>query len=239
MRHGRGEHNPVPEPSGRGIAVLIPVLNEGSRITSLLTRLTAMDFAEIIVADGGSTDATVALVGAFPSVSLLIAPRGRGTQIGAAVRASHQPLLLILHADTALPEAAPRLIRETLSSPATVAGCFRVSFDHASAMLKIFAWCSRFETPITTFGDQAYFMTRQACDAIGGVPDWPLLEDVALRRRLKSHGRFVKRTECVVTSARRFQKRGAARAQARNALVLLGYAAGVPIGTLAASYESR
>ena len=226
-----------PQPQS-GIAVLIPVLNEASCIARLLNALTAMDFAEIVVADGGSTDATVEIARSFPKVTVVASPRGRGHQINAAVQASSQPLLLILHADTSLPEAAPRLIRETLQEGKTAAGCFRLRFDSAMPMLKLFAWFSRFETQFTTFGDQAYFLTRRAFEASGGAPAWPFLEDVVLRQRLKSQGAFVKRREYVVTSARRFEKRGPVRGQLRNVLIILGYGLGVPIERLAAFYEA-
>ena len=98
----------------QGVAVLIPVFNEAAIIGRLLQTLTAMDFAEIIVADGGSTDATAEIVRSFGTVKLIATSRGRGNQINAAVEAATQPLLLVLHADTYLPEAAPDLIRATL-----------------------------------------------------------------------------------------------------------------------------
>ena len=44
-------------------------------------------------------------------------------------------------------------------------------------------WRSRL-TGIAT-GDQAMFVTRAAFDAAGGFPDIPLMEDVALSKRLK------------------------------------------------------
>ena len=222
----------------QGITVLVPVLNEAAVIGRLLQTLTAMDFAEIVVADGGSTDATVDIVRSFAAVKLVCTSRGRGIQINAAAGAATQPLLLILHADTFLPEAAPNMIRATLGKPQTAAGCFRLSFDHATPALNLFAWCSRFETRFTTFGDQGYFFTRAALEKCGGVPCWPFLEDVALRQRLKRHGLFVKRRECVTTSARRFKKRGAVRGQLRNCAVILGYSLGIPIKHLVAFYDA-
>ncbi len=222
----------------QGVAVLIPVFNEAAIIGRLLQTLTAMDFTEIIVADGGSTDATAEIVRSFGTVKLIATSRGRGNQINAAVEAATQPLLLVLHADTYLPEAAPNLIRATLGAPHIAAGCFRLSFDHSSPALNLFAWCSRFETRFTTFADQGYFFSRAAFEKCGGVPCWPLLEDVALRQRLKRHGLFVKRREFVTTSARRFEKRGAIRGQLRNCTIILGYTLGIPIERLAAFYEA-
>ena len=223
--------------AGEGIAVLIPVLNEAGGIGALLDRLLAMDFAEIVVADGGSVDGTADFVRAREGVRLVTSRRGRGVQINAAARTASQPILLVLHADTRLPADAPMLIRSTLRKGA-VAGCFRMGFDRPSWLLALYGWFTRFETGFTTFGDQAYFMRREEFEAVGGAPDWPLLEDVALRERLRARGRFVKRPERVVTSARRFVQRGMFFQQARNLVVLTGYYCGVPVARLAAVYGS-
>jgi rSAM/selenodomain-associated transferase 2 len=219
-----------------GISVLIPVLNEGETIGGLLAGLVAMDFSEIIVCDGGSTDATRDIVLAARGVILVRSGRGRGLQINAAASAARQPILLILHADTRLPANAAQLVRDTLRDKRVAAGCFRLAFDRASATLAFYAWCSRFESRFTTFGDQAYFTTRSTFEAAGRAPDWPLLEDVALRERLKAHGRFVKRSETVVTSARRFTKRGVVFQQVLNTGIIAAYYCGVPVNRLAAIY---
>ena len=218
------------------IAVVIPALNEAQRIGSLLRSLCGMDFAEIVVADGGSSDGTDEIVSSMPRVRLIRSETGRGNQINAAVRTIRAPILVILHADTVLPAGAVRIIRETLRRPDVAAGCFRLSFDVASPVLDFYAWCSRFETSLTTFGDQAYFLRRAAFDAVGGAPEWPFLEDVALRDKLRRLGLFVKHREPVVTSARRFAHRGPILAQLRNIVVLAGYRSGLPVTVLARIY---
>ncbi len=187
------------------IAVLVPVLNEADRIGALLGLLCAMDFAEIIIADGGSTDGTQRIVQTFAVARLINCERGRGTQIAAAARAATCPLIVIVHADTVLPPDAPRLIRDTLNSTGVAAGCFRLRFEPTTPMLVVYGWFTRFDTSLTTFGDQCFFMRRDTYKVAGGAPSWPLLEDVELRRRLLSHGRFVKRPEVALTSARRFK----------------------------------
>ncbi len=167
---------------GVGISVLIPALNEADGIGALLVALLAMDFAQIIVADGGSEDGTRAIVAQFDGVVLVACPRGRGPGINAAAGAATQPILVILHADTVLPPDAPALIRATLADARVAGGCFRLGFDRHSLTLGLYAWASRYETRLTTFGDQAYFMRRAVFQAVGGAANWPLLEDVALRR---------------------------------------------------------
>ena len=219
-----------------GVGVLIPVFNEAERIATLLNALKEMDVAEIIVSDGASSDATLEIARSFRGVAIVESARGRGNQINAAAAIAKSPLLIIVHADTILPAGLPSLVRETLSDPTIAAGCFRLAFDRSTPGLDLYAWFSRFETRYTTFGDQCFFMRRETFQAVGGAPDWPLLEDVSLRRRLLAHGRFVKRRETVVTSARRFSKRGVCRQQLRNCAVLTAYSCGVPVAWLAHFY---
>jgi rSAM/selenodomain-associated transferase 2 len=226
----------VSEGDTQAIGVLIPVFNEAACIARLLEALTVMDFAEVIVADTASIDATLAVVATFPSVRVVHSARGRGCGINAAAAIAKSPLLIIVHADTALPPDAPTLVRETLRSPTIAGGCFRLAFDQSTPSLNLWAWFSRFETRFTTFGDQCFFMRRETFKAIGGVPDWPLLEDVELRSRLLRHGSFVKRPEEVITSARRFEQRGVVRQQVRNCIILLAYSIGVPVKRLARLY---
>jgi rSAM/selenodomain-associated transferase 2 len=229
----------VEDPHDSRIAVLVPTLNEAKRIGPLLHALRQSGFAEIVVADGGSSDATTALVRSIPGVTCIDAPRGRGHQLAAAVSASTSPYLLMLHADTVLPANAAQIIEEALRDPDVAGGCFRLTFDQSSLPLAVYGWFSRFETGLTTFGDQAYFLRRSSLNAAGGVPPWVLLEDVEIRRRLKSVGSFIKQPEHVVTSARRFEARGIVRTQVRNLLVMTGFYMGVPIKSLACLYQSQ
>lgn len=220
----------------RAISVLIPVFNEAACIARQLEALTALDFAEIIVADTASTDATLDIVQTFPNVTVVQSARGRARGINAAAAIAKSPLIIIVHADTTVPPDVPKLVRETLSDPTVAAGCFRLAFDRSTLGLNLSAWFSRFETRFTTFGDQCYFMRRDTFEAIGGSPDWPLLEDVALRRKALTRGRFVKRPESVVTSARRFDQRGVVCQQVRNCIIMLAYSIGVPVAWLARLY---
>jgi rSAM/selenodomain-associated transferase 2 len=220
------------------IAVVIPTLDEARTIAGCLAHLAQFEIAEIVVCDGGSVDETRAIVADLTYVRVISASRGRGSQFAAGIAATTAPIIVLLHADTILPPQADRYIRSALADPAVAGGCFRLRFDSRRASLRFWAWFSRFETALTTFGDQAFFVRRSALAAAGGMVDWPLLEDVEVRRRLKRVGRFVKLQPTVVTSARRFERDGVLRGQLRNAFILGALRLGVSPQRLAAIYRA-
>ena len=220
------------------IAVIVPVLNEAAQIGGLLDDLRRHDFAERIVVDGGSDDGT-AEIAQSSGATLLRTARGRGAQLNAGAAAARSEILLFLHADTRLPDASCDRIRAVLGDATVVAGCFRLSFDMTHPMLSLYAKASAFDSVFTTFGDQAYFVRGPVFREIGGFPEWPFLEDVELRRRLKRRGRFVKSDARVVTSARRFRSGGIVRQQLKNSLVLCAFLAGVPAVRLAKWYAPQ
>jgi rSAM/selenodomain-associated transferase 2 len=224
-------------PESRSIAVIVPVLNEAQGIAPLLDDLAAHGFDEVLIADGGSRDDTPTLAASRPDVTVLTGARGRGAQMNLAAASASSDILLFLHADTRLPPGAALQIRCALDRPAAVGGCFRLRFDRSSPTLRISEWFSRFDSGWTSFGDHGFFVLRSAFEAAGGYPDWPLLEDVELRRRLLRLGRFVKAQAPVVTSARRFHAEGVLRRQMRNGLILGLHALGVSAATLKRFYS--
>ena len=220
------------------ISVVVPTLNEAATIGACLGELIDRGFDDIVVVDGGSGDGTADIVRSFPGVRLVVAGRGRGRQIGAGVNECSRPIVVMLHADTRLPADAAAQIVAALARADVAGGAFRLRFDVRHPLLDLSSWASRFETRFTTFGDQALFARRAVLDAVG-VPDVPLLEDVELRRRVKRAGRFIKLEASVVTSARRFVRKGVVMCQLRNALILSAYSCGVPIAALARFYGAQ
>jgi hypothetical protein len=172
-------------------------------------------------------------------VHQLTGRRGRGPQCNAGARAASAGLFLFLHDDTELPPNAADVIRQAFRNPATNAACFRLSFDHRHPMLRLYAWFSRFDSYLTSFGDQGILIRRTLFDTIGGFPDWPLFEDVELLRRARRHTRIRKLPAKVTTSAVRFIKNGIVRQQLLNASLVLRFALGAKPEALLASYERR
>ena len=197
------------------VSVIIPTLNEEHHVQATLRALAAQPGPmERIVVDGGSTDATVEQ--AAPLATVVEGPKGRGPQMNRGAAAATGDALLFLHADTRLPPDGLRHIRTALSCDAVESGIFRLSFDRASPLLRLYSWCTRLPWIRIAFGDRGLFVQREAFHAVGGFPEWPLFEDLELAARLHQRGTFRFLPHAVTTSARRFETYGALQQQLRN-----------------------
>lgn len=194
------------------LSIVVPVLNEAERVEGHLAALAPLRArgAEVIVVDGGSEDATLAL--AAPLADLLLeARRGRAAQMNAGARAAQGDAILFLHADTLLPASADRLIARALERAHW--GRFDVRIDTRHPLLALVARMMNLRSRISGIatGDQAMFMRRAAFEAAEGFPQIALMEDVALSTRLMRIGRPACLSERVVTSGRRWEGRGVLR----------------------------
>jgi rSAM/selenodomain-associated transferase 2 len=216
------------------------VLDEERRIGERLSELSALaGLHEVIVVDGGSRDRTLDIARAAPGVRLIEAPRGRGRQLNAGARVATGNVLLFLHADVSLPSDALAWIERTLSDPPTVAGAFRtwtIADTEATwlgPLLHLADVRSRYSS--LPYGDQAVFVRREAFETVGGFPDEPIMEDLALARALRRLGRIVTVPASVRVSGRRFIARPFGYTFLVNVFPLL-YRLGVPPRLLAQLY---
>lgn len=172
-------------------------------------------------------------------IQRLRAPRGRGTQCDAGAARASGRLLLFLHDDTALPAEAPAVVENAFADPNTRVACFRLRFDHEHWLLASYAFFSRFDGYLTSFGDQGILIRRDFFAAIGGFPDWPLFEDVDLLSRARRRTRIKKLPATVTTSAVRFLENGILRQQLLNAGLMLRFSLGASPESLRRRYEAR
>jgi rSAM/selenodomain-associated transferase 2 len=212
----------------RRISVILPVLNEEHVIASTLQALLSLMPYEIIVVDGGSTDGTRAVCDQF-GVRVLTSEPGRARQMNCGARDATGDVLLFLHADTTLPASALRDISAAMRDPDCPAGRFDVEIEGAHWMLKIIARLINYRSRITKIatGDQALFVRRSVFEKIGGFPDIPLMEDIALCRTLKRLGPMACLSSRVITSGRRWEKDGVWRTIIKMWTLKVCYLAGV------------
>jgi len=190
------------------ISIIVPTFNEATTIHALSASLAALRAeAEIIVADGGSTDDTLKLAQDC-GLRVIDAPRGRGQQMNAGAELATGDVLLFLHADTKLPEEALKLIEEALHDATVCGGNFSLIFDG----------CTREARWLTTlypflrlggmcYGDSAIFIRRDVFEVLGGYRDYPIFEDCDLYWRMRRVGEFIRLPAAATTSARRFEGR--------------------------------
>lgn len=230
---------PAPYPPKRYLArvrftVVIPALDEAVGIGEAIASARAAA-SEIIVVDGGSLDGTPERAAAA-GARVVSSPRGRARQLDAGARLAKGDTILFLHADTKLPAGWDAAASRVLADPRVVGGAFRLRFAEPGAALRVIEWGARqrarwFGLP---YGDQALFVRRAALEALGGVPQAPILEDLDLVRALRSRGRLALLDLPVTTSARRYLAAGAARTWLRNLAAVAGWRLGLPRERIAA-----
>lgn len=229
-------------PDSVRLSIVIPTLDEAASIGACLARLQAMRSAgaEVIVVDGGSADGTREAAAPFAD-RVIDAPRGRASQMNAGARASHGNVLLFLHADTILPGTAPLALSSGLEGRGRAWGRFDVRIDGEHPLLPVVAFFMNLRSRMTGIatGDQAIFVRRAAFEQVGGFPAIPLMEDVAITKALKRVSPPACLRDRVVTSGRRWEKRGTLRTILLMWRLRLAYALGADPARLAQRYDGR
>lgn len=225
------------------LSVIVPTLNEAAGISAFLQQpsLKGNDGIEVVVVDGASTDGTGDLA-ALHAHRVLLAPRGRARQMNMGAHAAQGSWLLFLHADTVLPPRALAQI-QAAARAGRAWGRFDVAIDGVSPVLRLVSAMMNLRSRwsgIAT-GDQAIFVRRDVFDLVGGYPDQPLMEDVELSARLMSLRQQIGKPAClrerVITSGRRWEKRGVWRTIFLMWFLRWRYWRGEPASSLADRYR--
>jgi len=197
------------------LSVIIPILDEEAVLPACLAAVAAQEGfpgkVEVLVVDGGSQDAGPRLAAAA-GAKLLEAARGRGTQMRQGAEAAQGEVLLFLHADVILPSDAFAAIARAFTRPGVRAGSFRIVHTLATAAGTWTRGCLRLAdrrswTRRLPYGDQAIFVTRELYQEVGGMPQRPLMEDIAFARALAAKTRLERLPQTVYASGRRFAQR--------------------------------
>ncbi len=211
------------------VSVVIPALDEAEHIVPVLEALQPLRAAggEIIVADGGSTDATADVARPLADTVLSCAP-GRARQMNAGAAMARGDWLWFLHADTVAGAPALAALRAAMARPGVQWGRFDVCLSGRHPLLRVVERAMNLRSRLTGIctGDQGIFVRRELFRALGGYADIPLMEDIELTRRLRRHGRPLCITAPLVTSSRRWERHGVMRTIVLMWRLRLAYALG-------------
>jgi rSAM/selenodomain-associated transferase 2/rSAM/selenodomain-associated transferase 1 len=222
------------------VSIIVPARNEARRVVATLTPLQPLRAAghELIVVDGGSTDATLALALPLADRAFVVQP-GRATQMNAGAAAASGDVLLFLHADSVLPDGGVDAMLQEMARSGRRWGRFDVTIAGASRLVERVAAMMNARSRLTGIatGDQGIFVTRPLFEAVGGFPAQPLMEDIELSRRLKPiAGPPLCLRERIVTSGRRWERNGAWRTIVAMWRIRFAYWRGADPASLAARY---
>ncbi|HEX3109454.1 MAG TPA: TIGR04283 family arsenosugar biosynthesis glycosyltransferase [Thermoanaerobaculia bacterium] len=221
------------------VTVIIPTLNEQERVGAAIDSAFAAGADEVIVADGGSTDATVADAREH-GARVIEGETMRSRQMNRAAAEATSEALVFLHADTRLPAGACTLIARAVDGGAVFGG-FRLQFTERSLRLRVAAALINFRTRFTRcpWGDQAQFVSRNAFLESGAFREIPIMEDYELATRMKRRGRSVVLPQKVTTSGRRFLTRGLLRTSFINWRIIIAWRLGADPEQLARIYRAQ
>lgn len=219
------------------LSIVIPTLNAAETLPLCLDALgeglEAGIIREVVFADGGSKDETLEIA-EMAGADVVSGPPSRGGQLRRGVEATQGEWLLILHADSILPQGWPALVAAQMQGGRPAA--FRLRFDAKGIAPQLLAGWANLRSRLfhLPYGDQGLLISRQEYKAVGGYPDIPLMEDVALSRRLGR--RLSLLPVAITTSAEKYNRDGWLRRGARNLSLLLRYLLGADPARLAKRY---
>ena len=223
------------------LSIVVPTLDAAPALPGLLVSLMpglgAGLVRELIVSDGGSTDATLAIA-EEAGARIETGPPGRGVQLARGARAAAGEWFLFLHADSRLSPDWTDATADHIAANPHMAAHFRLGFDAAGPMARLTAGWANFRAGRLglPYGDQGLLIPRGLYLEVGGFEPVPLMEDVALVRKLR-HIAALDAT--VTTSAERYLRNGWLRQGGANLWRLARYLAGASPERLAAGYRRR
>lgn len=196
------------------ISIIVPVLNEREALQRNLPLLQGVREGghEVIVVDGGSADDSVTVASTLADY-VIHSNAGRAHQMNAGAAVAHGEILLFLHIDTELPAGSMALVQESLRRLTAVWGRFDVRLSGSRRVFRIIEALINLRSRVSgvATGDQAIFVRSARFRQVGGFPDLPLMEDVALSKTLRRIASPICLRLRVTTSSRRWEQHGVVR----------------------------
>ena len=220
------------------LSIIVPVLNEARLLRPFIAHLRERaPEAEIMVADGGSSDGTADLATSFCD-QLVVSKRNRAVQMNAGARAAHGDILWFVHVDAEVPWGCLEEIERIMDDPNVAGGFFRIRLPQAFIyrLTDNFAHYAGLLLRMRC-GDHGIFCRRTAFLDIGGFPEVPLMEDVEFFRQLRRNGRMIYSGKRIMASPRRYETIGRVRLTLAYGFIAMLYIFGIPLSKLASIYQ--
>ncbi len=222
------------------ISIIIPTLNEEKNLKRLLPHLIKMDkkslIKEIIIADGGSQDQTIAYAISFGAKAIQT-DKGRAQQMNAGAKKATGEILHFIHADSFPPANFTSDVLHKINEGVDY-GCFRSLFHTSNKFLRSNSYFTRFKGIIFRGGGQTLFIKKSLFDKAGGYKESLIvMEEYELLRRLRKIGKFEIVQKSVLVSVRNYEKNGFVRLQFIYACIFIGFFLGLPQSSLTKFYK--
>lgn len=205
-------------------SIIIPFLDESNVIDSLLINLEQVfglaaeggEQVELIFVDGGSQDDSQQKIKGFfrnicfEQVSLISSEAGRAKQMNAGAKLAKGKCYVFLHVDTLLSRDTLNVLNNFLQQHEKAWGSFTLKLDDENFSYRLLESMINLRSELTKVvtGDQVLFVKQDVFDEISGFPDIALMEDVAITKKLRTLTKPYRVKTPVVSSSRRWKKKG-------------------------------
>ncbi len=220
------------------VSIIVPVLNEEENVEKLQQNFKRLQGEfEVVFCDGGSTDSTLEKI--EPEYRIVVGKKGRGFQMNCGADAAKGEVFFFIHCDVELEEDVLNKITEDVRYGKKV-GYLKLGFDSERFLMKICAFMSgvRASRRKIIYGDQGIIINKQLFYEIGGIPKIPLMEDLELSLQLKKRKILLEEIPSrIVTSARRFEKRGIVKTMWQMQKLQMRYLQGGNVNNMLEEYK--
>ncbi len=189
------------------ISVIIPMNKISKKFNKMMKQLyEEINKIEIVVVASEEIHKNIKVMGNV----IIQNKNGRGHAIVQGIKNSSGKIIMVLHADTVLPNNWFTLIKEALENNSVSGGAFSLEFDGKNISLNIVVFLGKlfFYFKKELYGDQAMFFRRSVIKNCLKNIDIPLMEDIELSKCMKRKGKVILLKDKVRTSADKFMKRG-------------------------------
>ena len=212
------------------VSIIIPVLNELNNLRHLLNHLLRISDSnsEIIVADGGSTDGSLAYVAQFGSVKLVQCKvASRAHQLNSGAKAASGSIYYFLHADAWPPKSFLTSIRQAVNNNYPL-GCFQMFLTgKRSKLIRINSYFSASKNIFSGGGDQSLYIAAELFNHYKGFDEqWVIMEDFEFIRRLKPAYTLNYIDRKILVSSRKYYQNSYLRVNLANLVAFLLFSLG-------------